>query len=89
MSQYFGDCISENQIFLRFEVSGKCFLPLQGNVGVPIVSVSVSYLYLRYFSKISILLYLSDTGVVYLEYLTEDTFQSIFPNPAIWQCQLR
>ena len=48
-----------------------------------ILSVSVSYLYLRYFAKISILLYLSDTGVMYLEYLTEDTFQSIFPNPEI------
>ena len=53
---------------------------LQDYVGA--LSVTVSYLYLRYFAKISILLYLSDTGVMYLEYLTEDTFQSIFPNPA-------
>ena len=31
----------------------------------------------------SILPYLSDTGAMYLEYLTEDTFKSIFPNPAV------
>ena len=29
----------------------------------------------------SILPYLSDTGAMYLEYLTKDTFKSIFPNP--------
>ena len=31
----------------------------------------------------SILPCLSDTWVLYLEYLTEDTFKSIFPNPAL------
>ena len=43
--------------------------------------LSVSYQYLRYFLPESILLYLPDTRQMYLEYLTEDTFQSIFPNP--------
>ena len=57
-------------------------------MGTPSVSVSVSYLYLRYFWQISILLYLSDTGLMYLEYLTEDTFQSIFPNPATFKKKL-
>ena len=45
-------------------------------------NVSVTVSYLRYIFQMSILPYLSDTGAMYLEYLTEDTFKSIFPNPA-------
>ena len=44
-------------------------------------NVSVTVSYLRYIFQMSILPYLSDTGAMYLEYLTEDTFKSIFPNP--------
>ena len=44
-------------------------------------NVSVTVSYLRYIFQMSILPYLSDTGAMYLEYLTEDTFTSIFPNP--------
>ena len=45
-------------------------------------NVSVTVSYLRYISHLSNLPYLLDTGAMYLEYLTEDTFKSIFPNPA-------
>ena len=44
-------------------------------------NLSVPVSYLRYIFQMSILPYLSDTGAMYLEYLTEDTFKSIFPNP--------
>ena len=48
-------------------------------------NVSVTVSYLRYIFQMSILPYLSDTGAMYLEYLTEDTFKNIFFRPAFYQ----